>query len=157
MIRRWWAAREARERYILLAGAVVLLPLLWYLLLAEPLYAREQRAVSRLQSARSAYREMQEIHDQVLARRGKTARTASAPKDSGQRLSLATRLAEQQGLKDVIGRISPRTDGSFSLWLRPRPFNELAPWLITLREQGIRIVSMNYDPAARGEQELRLR
>ncbi len=143
---------------MLLLGLVSILVALWYLLLFEPLALRAERAGNRLQAARGAYQEMRGYHDRAMALRGRTAgATEPAPAAVGQRLSLAADLAAAHGLKDAIRRMTPRADGSFSLWLAVRPFSDLVPWLAALGRKGIRIESMDYDPLARGEQELRLR
>lgn len=125
---------QSRERYTLIAGAVVLLLLLIYLLLVEPFVVNLERLDKRVTAQqedmawmRAAVAEVQRLRAEGEGRpRGQAA--------SGQSLlSLIDASAKREGLGTALKQLSPVGD-KIRIRLEEASFDTMLRWLGTLEQ-----------------------
>ncbi len=162
-MRAWWEARSARERPLLVAGALVLGIGLGYGLLWAPLQRAVALRQARVDALRADLAWMRGAAVQLAALR--TWGAPSAPAQAAARdIPLARAVAASArgaGLGTVLELpAAAGTDAAaLRIGLKPVPFATLMPWLAGLRAQGIETTALMLDAAGggrvRGSLELR--
>lgn len=134
----WFNQLSRRERTILAWGALVVLALLLYTLVSDPLEASVQE---KRESAQAQARLLGTLQGVVSAYNGLGGSDGRAIQ--GRDASLLTVIDQSaglNGLKPAIKRLSPEGDDKVRVRLETAPFDPLARWLATLAtDYGIRV------------------
>lgn len=134
VLKQFWFERAPRERSILLAGGVLLVLVLVYLIAIEPAWTGIARLERSLPQQRANAAELEALLAEVKATRGRPAVATMSAADA--RSALETSLA-RAGLK--AARIVPLSDGDIQLTFSDVPVSKWAPWLANAeRELGAR-------------------
>ncbi len=140
----WWAGLAPRERIILAGGGVVLLLVVLYLAIWEPLARQraEVRADIGVLSADLAW--MQQVAGQVK-RRGAQQSSQPAAASGGSVLTLVEVSARSAGLHQALERVQPEGQGA-RLWLTETGFDKLVAWLGDLEQRhGLQVSQLAVD------------
>lgn len=143
-MKTWWQSLQARERRLLLIGAVVTALFLAWLLLWRPLVAERQRLESTLPDLELRVVEARSHAAGILA-----ARSAgqAAPAFSGGR-SLMTMVdagAREMGLSSGLKRLQPDGDQRVRVEFEAVSFDVLASWVERQVAEGVEIREWNVD------------
>ncbi|OOZ39165.1 hypothetical protein BOW53_12755 [Solemya pervernicosa gill symbiont] len=140
---QWWSGLEARERRMLMFGAVALLALALYALVWEPYQKSNTRLQQRVEQQRDTLNWMEQARLEAASLRGRT----TTPQGSNESLlSLTDRTAKLRKLGSQIKRLQPDSDTSVRVWLEQSRFDILMHWLGELQSRyGITIATLQID------------
>lgn len=148
-MKTWWAGLAPRERATVTGGLAVLIVLVLWLGVWEPIAesrAELKREVATL-SAELAW--MEQVSDQVRRRVAQGPANNGASAAGGSVLTLVEVAANASGLKSDIERVQPEGQGA-RLWFDEVGFDRLVAWLGQLEQRhGLRVSQLAVD--ARGE------
>ena len=144
--RERFLALQPRERWIVSAGALIVLVTLLYLLVWEPIVDAHRQRVQSLESARLVAIRLEQAAAQVQ-RAGGGQRGAAA---AGRGLSLmaAVDQASKQGtLGKSPTRIQPEGDREVRVWFEDVSFDVLVRWLAELQTRyGVGVQTLDVEP-----------
>lgn len=142
----WWQGREPRERVLVAACGAALLVTGWFLLVLEPLQARE----ARLTSALVAEIEMRDWLERQRPR-VQAGATQSAPErlaDGASLLATINTSAAESGIAGSLSRVTPTTARGASLNFAAVPYADFMRWLLVLDERyGARVERIRMEQA----------
>lgn len=139
-----WQAMPPRDRLALsLLGGFLLLVLL-YLLAWRPVSQNLEQARSFLQQQRALNSYMQAHAPEVRAVQGRP----QVSLDPARLQGLVTASSASQGLN--VERLDNQGDGSLQVNLQSTEFTRLLRWLVSLEEQGVRVVEAGLERADKG-------
>lgn len=142
-MKAWYLGLAPRERLLVGGAAVLVVLLLGYLLVIEPL--QQRRAV--LERGVVAQRELLAwMRDAVMPLRG----NPTSPSDSrGQSLfAVVDRSARATVLAGALQRVQPEGQGNVRVWFDDAPFDDLVRWIAALqREHGITVNTLSVERA----------
>jgi general secretion pathway protein M len=142
----WWRALGERDRWALVAGTVLLLAALFYLLIWEPLGERQARLETRVAEQHEQLAWMREARSRIQAL---ASASAPAPTASGASLlSTIDQAASSNGLQGAIKRVAPEGDHQVRVWLGEAPYAAVLRWLETLQHQGIMLETLQMEQHA---------
>jgi len=125
---------QPRERYTLIAGAVVLLLLLVYLLLVEPFVVNLERLDKRVAAQQEDVAWMRAAVAEVERLRAEGAGRSRSQAASGQSLlSLIDASAKREGLGGALKQLSPVGD-KIRIRLEEASFDTMLRWLGALEQ-----------------------
>ena len=131
-----------RDKRFLAAGGFVLMLMLGYFLLYEPLSRDNQRLQAALERQDTDLVWMQQASRSL---RNRPVAQAVATTDEPL-LVIADRTIQVAGLKQQLKRIQPDGDDKIRLWLEQASFSALIKWLDTMqRQHGIRVDAATVD------------
>lgn len=140
MMTTWWAARNPRERVILVAGAAVVIAALIWALLLDPLSQRRDALARAVPEQRALLNWMESIP-------ADGARRATSIRDS--LFAVVDRSARSTALAGTLSRVQPEGADTVRVWLDDAPFNELVAWMASLEyEHGVRVTAVAVDRTA---------
>ncbi len=123
----WFATLQPRERLILIAAAVLLIPLLIYLLIWEPIgkevnmlrnsVAAGQKQLSWLQQASSEARALQANG------------SATTPQSNVSLISAVEKSAAERNLRSYLKRIEPQGSDKISIDIDDAAFDDIIYWI----------------------------
>ena len=142
-MKEWFDGLEPRERQLLIAGASLLLIMLLYLLVWEPLVNKTQALQQSNQSNQELISWMEQSAEEVAQLQAKINASGPSGKAKGQSLlGTIDRTAKQGKLGKAVKRVQPDGKTKARVWLENASFNDMVKWLEGLqRKQGIRIVT----------------
>lgn len=142
----WWAGLAPRERVILCAGALVLILVLAYVLIWEPLAQQRQQIREDISALSADLAWMQQVAPQVRRRAAQQASQPSSPGAAGGSvLTLVEVSARAAGLHESIERVQPEGTGA-RLWFAETGFDGLLRWLGELEQrQGLQVSQLAVD------------
>ncbi|MFL0795881.1 MAG: type II secretion system protein M [Cellvibrionaceae bacterium] len=126
-----WQALPEKDQQILTIGAIVLTPLLIYMLLIEPVHKSRDTALAQRDSARESYETMTKKAAEIKAS------GMGAAVSTGSLLPLIETSAQQQGLRQYLKRLQPSGKEQIQITLEGAGYVPLMRWLDTLRAKGI--------------------
>jgi general secretion pathway protein M len=130
-MKAWLDSLAARERVMVIFGAIVLVLLLLYALVWSPV----RSGYLELQDAVVGQRETA-VWMQESAQRLAQLKSSRGPAASGlggqSLLALADRTARTDGLGDALKRVEPEGSDSVKVWLEGASFDVLISWLGSL-------------------------
>ena len=140
----WWNARNAREKLLIGLGGIVLLALMYYSLILEPLRngitQKQQRVENELQLAGWLLAVAPEVQSMQRVP-GK-----NAVQGGGSLLSVVDKTSKAAGLGKSVTRLQPEGDDEVRAWLESAPFNETLRWLRTLESSyGVEITELSFN------------
>lgn len=137
-LRQFWAERAPRERSILLAGGILLLAVIAYLIAIEPAWTGIGRLEKSLPQQRANAAELEALLAEVKTLKARPAVATMSATDA--RGALEGSLTKA-GLKAT--RIVPLSDGDIQLTFADVPVSKWAPWLAGIeRELGARATAV---------------
>jgi general secretion pathway protein M len=145
---RWWQAREARERQVSLAGAVVVALLLGWAFVWHPLSLARASLQTRLATQKQdlAYMQRAAVELRALQARGSH---GQARREGKSLLALTDASARDAGLGPALKRVEPLDDKRVRVEFAAAGFDALAAWLQGLqRDYGIRADDVSIDRGA---------
>ena len=126
MIRAYLAGLQARERYLVLGAAALLVLLLIYLLLWEPFGGKRlQTLQDNVAQQRATLVWMQQAVVRVQQQRGATI----SPAGGQSLLAFIDQTAQQNQLGSAVKRVEPAGEHSVRVWIEAAPFDTLVAWL----------------------------
>jgi general secretion pathway protein M len=145
-LRQRWDALEPRERRVLTAGAIVLIAVLGYLLLVEPLLQSRETWRTRVTAAEADLAWMRAAAPRLHALRGDDA-TPMQP-DSRSLLARADASAREAGLGSTLLRVEPVSANQVRVYFEQTGFDALMRWLETLADRhGTRVTELSVQRA----------
>jgi general secretion pathway protein M len=145
-VRQRWDALEPRERRVLALGAVVVLAVIGYLAVWEPLVQSRDEWRLRVAAAETDLAWMRGVAPEVLARRG-TAPSATAP-DGRSLLARVDASVREAGLGAALLRVEPVAANQVRVTFEQAGFDALMRWLESLAQRhGTRVTEMSVQRA----------
>lgn len=138
-LRGWWAAREPRERQVLLAGAILCGLILGWLLLWRPLESARASLSDRLDAQQQNLRFMRDAAGQLrgLSVNGSQGQAKRAGKSL---LALADSSAREADLDSALKRVEPLDQHRVRVEFARAGFDTLVSWMQALRhDYGIQV------------------
>lgn len=140
----WWPGLSLRERSILAGGAVLLVVLVLWLSVWEPLATRRAATLAAIQTDSADLAWMERVAAQVK-RNAKQSNTQQGSSASGSVLTLIEVSAGAAGLRESIDRVQPEGKGA-RLWLEEASFDALLVWLSELElRHGLQVTQLAVD------------
>ncbi|MBN1378628.1 MAG: type II secretion system protein M [Gammaproteobacteria bacterium] len=140
MAKEWWGNLQTRERLILIGGSVVLVVMLLWATIWDPLV----HGVNNLQSGVAAKQKdlqwMQKASVQIKAVQG------TQPRSGGNQslLSLLEERVNALGLKSALQRMTPDGPNQIKFWINSGNFDQLIKLFGELEQQhGVKIVNLS--------------
>jgi general secretion pathway protein M len=141
-LRQRWEAFAPRERRVLAFGATVVLVVLFYLLVWEPLAQHRDAWRVRVVAAESDLAWMRSVAPQIEAR-GANPSAALVP-DSRSLLARADASARDAGLGTSLLRVEPVSASQVRVYFEQAGFDAMMHWLETLAARhGTRVVELS--------------
>jgi len=140
-MRAWFSGLEANERRMLIAGGGLLLVMLLYAGLWEPLTGKiDMLRVSTTEQA-ALLTWMRSTAQEVKQLRGRSGQQAK-PATGQSLLSLVDRTAKSGRLGSALKRVQPDGDEKVGVWMEAANFDDLVRWLVALETRhDVRVVS----------------
>jgi general secretion pathway protein M len=139
-MKQWFAGLNNRERRIVSGGAIVLLIILVYLLIWEPLSSRHAELQKSVQAQRNTYAWMQQAAHEIRQLSGKA---ASIKKQSGSMLGTINNTAKPVLRGAILKRVEEDRQQGVRVWIEQVAFDDLIRWLGQIQQQyGIRVSSL---------------
>ncbi len=159
MIQAYWQNLMPRERRVLIAGAVALVLMLFYVLAWAPFQSERASREQAIEQQRELLGWMQGAAAELQALRtgGAGGSGAAAANRSVPLLTLVDGSARKQGLGGALKRVQPDGDAGVRVWLEGVDFDALLLWLDTLeRSQGVLVKALVVEPQSPGRVKARL-
>lgn len=125
-MRTWIDQLSPRDRRILIAGAAVALPLLFYVLAWAPLQRQITQLETSVAAQRASFSWMQSAAVEVARLR---ARNANLAQTGGSLLSIVNQSAQRHELAKTIQRMTPQGEQSIELLISSVNFDGFVTWL----------------------------
>ena len=138
-MKNWFMNLETRERLFLLGGAAVLLLLLLYVGVWQPLWRSVDSLRDTVREERSTIQWMLSSAAEI---RGLQAGAGGQKTGLGGRslLAVVDQSARSEGLGPVLKRVEPEGNDAVRVWLENAPFDALITWIANLsRQQGVAV------------------
>lgn len=143
----WWVGLTLRERAILAGGAVLLVLVVLWLLVWEPVAERRAATIADIQHYSADLAWMEQVAGEVK-RRAKQTDTTQKPASGGSVLTLLEVSASAAGLRKSIERVQPEGLGA-RLWFEETAADALLAWLGELEQRhGLRVTQLAIDAGA---------
>ena len=141
--REWFNNLQARERALLIGGSIVLLLLILYLWLLEPLSkdltslrGRVEGGEAQLAWMNSASTEAQNLKSTGTRGRSVDTRTSL--------ITAVERSSSQAGIRTQVKRMEPQGNDKLSVEMEAVPFDQLMTWLGNLESDfAARVIQIN--------------
>ena len=141
-LRQRWEALAPREQRVLSLGALVLLGVLGYVLVWEPLALSREEWRTRVIAAETDLSWMRAVAPQVQAQR--SAQPLASGHDGRSLLARVDASAREAGLGSVLLRVEPVAAGQVRVQFERAGFDALMRWLETLSAQyGTRVTELS--------------
>ncbi len=134
-------AREPRERWLILIGAIVVFIGAWYNLVQQPLQQDIARYQQRNDNDQQTLNWMRTASQQIQAQGG-----ANVAASNGSLLSIADSSLRQLGLASALQRIQPDDQNNVKIWLDKAKFETLLRWFAQMENQGLVITVAGITP-----------
>ncbi len=139
----WFNGLQSRERYLLIVAAVVVVMVLFYTAVWDPMVSSVSRLEKQVDSAQRQLVWMNNASGEILARR----RSGGAVAPAGLNVSLITAVettAKASGVRKAMTRMEPQGSGKITVELKKVDFDQLIGWVEKLaREYGASVVQFS--------------
>jgi len=144
----WLQALQPRERFVLLAGAALLLALLGYALIWEPLAEDAARLREDVARQRELVAWMRQTATEAARLRG--SQTSQQAADPRSLVAIVDAQVRSAGLSEALKRMQPTDRDGVRLEFSGATFDDLARWLGNMhREFGIELTSLTLEAGER--------
>lgn len=143
-VRDWLAGLEQRERHLVISGAVLLIIMILYVAIWEPLTSSVEKLRATARDQQTALVWMKQASSEIRRLRGSQGRKALA---SGQSLlTLVDSTAKSSGLGGAMKRVQPDGENKVRVWMEGASFDEVIRWLVQLESShGVGIESSVFE------------
>lgn len=142
-LRRWWTARETRERRVLLVGAIMCAVVLGWVLVWRPLASARASLSDQLDLQRQNLAFMHSAATQLRGL-GTNGRQGQAKRAGKSLLALADSSARAANLDGALKRVEPLDQDRVRVEFGQAGFDVLVSWLQTLqRDYGIQVEDLS--------------
>lgn len=139
-MKQWFSTLNSRERRILISGFIVLLIMLTYLLIWEPLVSESASLRTSVEAQQKTYAWMQQAAQEV---RKLSVHSGNAKKPAGSLLGTINSTAKPALNGAILKRVEEDRQQGVRVWIEQVAFDELVLWLGQLQEKhGIRVSSL---------------
>lgn len=147
MMRARWNALAPREQQMLAVGAVVVVLLLGWALVWQPLAQTRARLVQRVSADRAALASMRAAQSELPALSAAASR-AAVDRQGKSLLALADASARSAGLGNALKRVEPASARSVRVSFEAANFDQLVGWIENLaRDYGVEASDLSADRA----------
>lgn len=144
-MRAWLAERSPRERTVLLGGGALILAILAWGLVWDPLARSRSRLEERIATAQADLAWMRGASAEVQRLRA-TAGGAGLDRAGRSLLALADTTARDAGLGPALTRVEPVNETRVNVWFERASFDTVATWLETLAQRyGVAVDELSAD------------
>ena len=133
-MKEWWTTLGTRERLMVFGGAVLLVPLLLWALVWQPLASGVQRLETEVAAQREGLQWMRNAAAELQQLRGSGAQ-AAAGLGGRSLLAVVDESARAAGLGGGLKRIEPDSTTAVRARLEGVPFDAVVKWLDELSRQ----------------------
>ena len=139
----WFSALEPRERQLIIGGAVLLIVMLFYLLVWEPISKDNDALRLSYQSNQQLISWMEDAAAEAKNLQAKIQESGPSGNSKNQSLlGIIDRTAKRDKLGPSVKRVQPDGKIGARVWLENAIFNDVIMWLENLQHQeGIRLVT----------------
>jgi type II secretory pathway component PulM len=146
-MKEWWENLGERERQLLSIGVLVLMLLLGYVFVVEPLQIQIKTATAERDAKTALLHKLESVAAEADALRAQQIEQGQLPEGAVLQ-TVIEESAEAAGLKERISTVSPEGADAVRLSMKSAQYDSALLWLVTLRQQyGVRVDSID---AARG-------
>ena len=131
----YWMQLKPRERIIIAIASVVLLVLMLYLLLLEPLILKEQTLTERVARQKEEVQWLKSAALEVKQLQPGNKTSGSARKQGESLLVVVDRTAKESNLGDSMKRVEPDGSDRVRVWVEDAAFDDIAKWLVRVQKQ----------------------
>ncbi|AQZ95091.1 type II secretion system protein GspM [Halopseudomonas phragmitis] len=139
-MRAWWESLAQRERRVLSVGLAVLVVVLFWIMIWEPLANQRSSLRNEVSRLSSELAWMQQVADQVRRQAAVQRSQGETGRSNGSVLTLVEVSANAAGVKPALERLQPEGQGA-RLWLEGVGFDALLVWLAELEQRHGLLVS----------------
>lgn len=156
-MKAWFASLEANERRMLIIAAPLLLIMLLYVGVWEPLVNKVDDLRVSTAEQESLLTWMRGAAQEVKQLRGRSGQRAK-PASGQSLLSLVDRTAKSARLGPALKRVQPDGEQKVRVWLEAASFDDVVRWLTSLETRhGVRVASSVFQALeATGRVDVRL-
>jgi len=142
-MKEWFANLEPRERQLIIGAGVILLVMILYLVVWEPIAKDNEALRSSYQSSQQLIDWMEDAAEEAKALQAKIQASGPSGGSSNQSLlGIIDRTAKRDKLGSSVKRVQPDGKTGARVWLENAVFNDLIKWLENLQhKEGIRLVT----------------
>ena len=126
----WWQSLNQKERYMIIAGGVFTLLILFYILIWNPFVKRIEMLDQQVKSQASTLVWMREASRRVQEHRAMPSGQKSSDRRSIAALVEAT--TKKLGIAESLHRIEPEDRHTLKVWFNSVQFNSFLQWLAEL-------------------------
>lgn len=127
----WFATLQPRERLILIAAATLLIPLLIYLLVWEPVSKEVTTLRTRVEAGKKQVAWLQKASNE--ARSLQASGTATTPNSSVSLITAIEKSATERNLRSYLKRIEPQGNNKISIDIDNAAFDDIIHWISELQ------------------------
>ena len=140
-MKEWFAGLEPRERQLIISGGIILLVMLLYLVVWEPIANANVALRSSYQNSQQLIEWMEDAAEEAKALQAKIQESGPSDRSSGQSLlGIIDRTAKRDKLGSSVKRVQPDGKTGARVWLENAVFNDVIKWLENLQhKEGIRL------------------
>lgn len=144
VVQQWFDKLAPRERWMVMAGALLALVALIFAVGIRPVYRARAAAAEQLVEQRRLLADI----EQVARRFGPQSAAAATPVSGESVVVLIDRSTRERGLSSYLKRNQPEGNDGVRLRMENAPFDELLLWLSDVQSgQGLAAVSASFDPS----------
>ena len=144
-MKAWFLTLTQRERLMVQAASVVIVLLLTYLMILDPISTNYSKNKKNVQTATETLEWMRNSATEVKQLRGGRG-LAIRPQGKQFVLSMIDNSARKAGLAAVMKRVQPEGDSGVRVWFEAAAFDELIKWLATIEStHGLLVNEINIE------------
>lgn len=147
-MKAWWQQLEARQRLVLMVAGLVVVVLLAYVQVFEPLAEARQAERQRIAHQLALLDWLEAVEPMVRQLRAEQREPGSL--DGRSLLGMTDQTARAAGLAGALSRIEPTGDDQVRVWLDGADFVATMSWLQSFsRDYGVEVSQLGMDRAQR--------
>jgi len=156
-MKTWFERLAARERVLVIAGALVLVWLVFYLSVWSPVFKHNTVLRRAIADQQDTLTWMRQSAARIVALRRAAGTDAGGGLGGRSLLAVVDESARTGGLGGALKRIEPDTDKGVKVWLEGASFDQMILWLGTLgRQYQVEVSSGTIEPQGAGLVNVRL-
>lgn len=133
-MKAWYQNLQSREQLLINIAIIMVLILVVYTGLIEPVSMEKQRLSLRLDSQSQLLRKLETMEDEVLRYKAQEGGEAAADGSDQSLLSILDSTSNQFKVRKNISRLTPESEERARLWLEDVDFDSSLSWLIELSQ-----------------------
>ena len=147
-MKEWYTNLQERERLIIIAAVVILIPLMLYLVLWEPLSRQVDTLRNNVGAAQAQVAWIQQSSQEAKSLQANSG--APSAKLNVSLISAVETTANQRGIRPQIKRIEPQGNQKISIEIDDASFDKVISWISQLQtEYGASVTQLSASRAER--------